>query len=98
MIYNNNLLLLYKKYFFVILLYIKSMRRDYLSDKYIILLNEIIADYDKNKNEKRGRKNKFNNLFYLKRILSVLLYNHAWESIDTYDLCHYTTARIFSSL
>jgi hypothetical protein len=91
MIYNNNKLLLYKKYFFVILLYIKSMRRDYLSDKYIILLNEIIADYDKNKNEKRGRKNKFNNLFYLKRILSVLLYNHAWESIDTYDLCHYTT-------
>ena len=53
------------------------MRRDYLSDKYIILLNEIIADYDKNKSEKRGRKNKFNNLFYLKRILNVLLYNHA---------------------
>ena len=49
------------------------MRRDYLSNKYIILLNEIIADYDKNKSEKRGRKNKFNNLFYLKRILSVLL-------------------------
>ena len=28
------------------------MRRDYLTDKYIILLNKIIADYDKNKSEK----------------------------------------------
>jgi len=67
------------------------MRIDYLSNKYIIILNEIIAEYDKNKSEKRGRKNKFNNLFYLKRILNVLLYIHVWESMNTCDLCHYTT-------
>ena len=65
-----------KKYF-VIFLYIKSMRINYLSDKYIILLNEIIINYDKNKSEKK--------------ILNVLLYNHVWESIDTCVLCHYTT-------
>ena len=37
-----------------------------------------------------GVKNKFNNLFYLKRILNVLLYNHVWESLDTCDLYNYT--------
>ena len=42
--------------------------RDMIMKKYISILNEIITDYDNTKTEKRGRKNKFDNVFYLKRI------------------------------
>ena len=43
--------------------------------KYISILNKIITDYDTTKTEKRGHKNKFDNVFYLKRIMNVLLNN-----------------------
>ena len=65
--------------------------RDMIMKKYISILNEIVTDYDNTKTEKRGRKNKFDNVFYLKRIINVLLNNITWKSIDTCDLCHYTT-------
>ena len=67
--------------------------RDMIMKKYISILNEIITDYDNTKTEKRGRKNKFDNVFYLKRIMNVLLYNVTWKSLNFEDTYHISTIR-----
>ena len=43
------------------------MRRDVLFYKYKNILIDIITNYNNTKTEKRGRKIKGNNLFYLKK-------------------------------
>ena len=69
------------------------MRRDVLFDKYKNILIDIITNYNNTKTKKRGPKFKCNNLFYLKKILHVLLYNHVWESLDTNNMCDISTIR-----
>ena len=44
--------------------------------------DKIITDYESTKTEKRGCKNKFDNVFYLKRMMNILLYNIGREHLN----------------
>ena len=67
--------------------------RDKIIKKYISVLDKIITDYESTKTEKRGRKNKFNNVFYLKRMMNIFLYNSSWEHLKFEDTYHYSTIK-----
>ena len=61
--------------------------RDKIIKKYISVLDKIITDYESTKTEKRGRKNKFNNVFYLKRMMNIFLYN-SFSRYKLWNLLH----------
>ena len=67
--------------------------RDKIIKKYISVLDKIITDYESTKTEKRGRKNKFDNVFYLKRMMNICLYNSSWEHLNFEDTYHYSTIK-----
>jgi hypothetical protein len=68
------------------------MKRETLIKIYKNILNDILINIKKEKKEYRGRKNKFDNYFYLNYILRVLFYGEFWNTIN-YTLCDRSTIR-----
>jgi hypothetical protein len=68
------------------------MKRDTLIKIYKNILNDILININKEKKEYRGRKNKFDNYFYLNYILRVLFYGEYWNTINCI-FCDISTIR-----